>query len=441
MKTRMTALPIMIGALLCLPATVMAQDVAPAAALPEEVSQDTNAVANNNADAAANADDQKADKADNNDSAKDDPKAQRIAYYASQEERDALVKARMAKAEEEEEKAADEAAVASADEAAKSADDAAKAADDAKDGEEEDDKPWSVMGKISFDLGLGAFTKHKYAKRIRSRMVVELAGSYTIPVIDTDVSLSTGFSQWLSEGGDSNGKHAFRWADSSIDFSRAIWSTKTTVGNDTPLAFSISGDLGFTLPTSQASIASNLYTQIIPSIALAFKVGGFSAGYTISYAHSFHEFTSQTMDPDEVDILSRTNGVELIGAADIAVDGVLTEIELSNLITLGYAFLDNLSLTLGLGFVDAWTYDNGTITKKDELTNELAHVGRGHQQISQGILALSYQPASWVSLGLSMVSTQPWKTADNKTIRFPWFDTVSPSKNFTKFMVSATFQY
>ena len=383
MKTRMTALILAIGALLCLPMSAMAQD------------SDTSVSAISRS--AAPSDDSSV-AADNNNS---------------------------------------NSGSAASSSAATTGDDATKDGDKA----EEDDKGWGLSASLAFDLGIGAFTKHEYARRVRSRMIMELSGYYTIPVIDVDVSLTTGFSVWLSKAGDSNGKHGFRWADSSINFSREIWSIKSKVSNITDIGFSINADLGFTLPTSQASITSKLYTQIVPTLAFAFTLDKFSLSYSITYAHSFNKYTSIAMNPDDVDVLSRTNGTELIGASAIAVDGVLTEIELANVISVGYRFLDNFGLTIGLGIAAAWTYNNGTISNDDELTNPNAHVGRGHQQFSQGIVALNYQPAKWVNLSFSMVSTQPWKSADNKTILFPWFDAVTPSKNYTKFMIGAQFQY
>ena len=373
MKTRITAIPFLLGSLLCLPTAAMAQD--------EGFSTDDAILASS-------------DDNTNND-------------------------------------------VIVADDSAQKSDDAKKD-DDKKD---EDDKSWAVTAKLAFDLGLGAFVKDEHARKVRSRMTFEFGGSYTIPVIDVDVAVSTGFSQWLSKAGDSNGKHAFRWSDTTLDLSREIWSIDTKVMKTTDLSFGISFDLGFVFPTSQASITTKLYTQIVPALSLSFKLDKLSLGYTIAYGHNFHKYTSQALNPDDVDVLSRRTGNELIGSSNIAVDGVLTEIELANMFTVGYSFIDQLSLGIGLGFVDAWTYDNGTISKKDELTSEYAHVGRGHSQMSQGIVALTYVPIKYVSVALSMVSTQPWKTADNKTLRFPWFDTVSPSKNYTKFMLSATFQY
>ncbi|MBQ9818196.1 MAG: hypothetical protein IJM59_12140, partial [Proteobacteria bacterium] len=306
--------------------------------------------------------------------------------------------------------------------------------DDADD--KDDDKSWTVGASASFDLGLGAFQKDKYAKRIRSRFAFKINGGYTIPVIDVDIHADTGFSQWMSKAGGSNGQYEFRWADSNIGLSRNIWSYK-----DGGFKVSFDADLSFALPTSTASINSKLYTTISPSLAASIKFHKLLFAYGIAYGHSFHKYTSITYDPSEVDVLSRSTGNELIGSHDIAIGGVLSEIELANEFALGYQFIPQLGLTIGFGFIDVWTYDNGTITKDDEFVNPNAKVGRGHSQLSQGSVMLTYNPHKWVTLQLAMVSTQPWKTADNKTLRFPWFDTVSPSKNYTKFIFAAAFQY
>ncbi len=345
--------------------------------------------------------------------------------------------------------AAPAAAAASSEPAAAAEDTAVAAAADAKDAsddddddddedadEKDDDKSWTVGASASFDLGLGAFQKDKYAKRIRSRFAFKINGGYTIPVIDVDIHADTGFSQWMSKAGGSNGQYEFRWADSNIGLSRNIWSYK-----DGGFKVSFDADLSFALPTSTASINSKLYTTISPSLAASIKFHKLLFAYGIAYGHSFHKYTSITYDPSEVDVLSRSTGNELIGSHDIAIGGVLSEIELANEFALGYQFIPQLGLTIGFGFIDVWTYDNGTITKDDEFVNPNAKVGRGHSQLSQGSVMLIYNPHKWVTLQLAMVSTQPWKTADNKTLRFPWFDTVSPSKNYTKFIFAAAFQY
>lgn len=302
--------------------------------------------------------------------------------------------------------------------------------------DKEDDKGWGVSAGVGFDIGLGAFVSHEYARKVRSRFTFEVGGYYTIPVIDVDIYAKTGFSQWMSKAGGTNGQYEFRWADSAIGFSRNIWKYKSGV-----FGISFDADLGFLVPTSTASINMNLYTSIIPSLAMTIKLDKFAFAYQIVYGHSFHKYTSIALNPNEVDVLSRSTGNELLGTTAVAVGGILTEIELVNQFVFSYQFLDCFGMNVGLGIVDAWSYDNGTNTSGDEFTNPNAHIGRGHTQYSQGTVSLVYAPVKYVALSLAMVSTQPWKTADNKSIRFPWFDTISPSKNYTKFVLGATFTY
>ena len=328
-----------------------------------------------------------------------------------------------------------------------SVDDAVKVADKgedkaSKDGEksskdDDDDKSWGVNAAIGFDLGLGAFTKDEYARKVRSRFTMTLGGYYTIPVIDTDIHLETGFSQWMSKAGGSNGKYEFRWSDTTIGLSREIWSYKL---GEFSVAFN--ADLSFVLPTSKASINANLYTSIVPSLAASIKLWRFSLAYGITYSYNAHKYTSVTLDPDDIDVLSRSTGNEIIDSHNIAIGGVLAEHDLANQFVLGIECIRKvLDLSIGFAFADSWTYDNGTITSDDEFVGKHAKVGRGHSQYSQGSLVLSYKPIKYATVSFGMVSTQPWKTADNKTLRFPWFDTESPSKNYTKFLLSATFQY
>ncbi len=352
------------------------------------------------------------------------------------------------KVAEAEEKSADE-AVKVAEVEEKPADEAVKVADNgedkaSKDGEksskddkDDDDKSWGVNAAISFDLGLGAFTKDEYARKVRSRFTMTLGGYYTIPVIDTDIHLETGFSQWMSKAGGSNGKYEFRWSDTTIGLSREIWSYKS---GEFSVAFN--ADLSFVLPTSKASINANLYTSIVPSLAASIKLWRFSLAYGITYSYNAHKYTSVTLDPDDIDVLSRSTGNEIIDSHNIAIGGVLAEHDLANQFVLGIECIRKvLDLSVGFAFADSWTYDNGTITSDDEFVGKHAKVGRGHSQYSQGSLVLSYKPIKYATVSFGMVSTQPWKTADNKTLRFPWFDTESPSKNYTKFLLSATFQY
>lgn len=300
--------------------------------------------------------------------------------------------------------------------------------------EAEDSKSWSVGANMGISMGIGTLVSDEYARRSRVRWNLGLNGSYTIPVVDVDVGLSTGFSQWLTEAGGSQTVQEFRWSDTNLGFSRSIYTIPV-------VDIAISGGLDFTIPTSSFSRASGLYTSISPSLSFSGSYGPLSVSYSLAYAHNFYEYTSMTFDPADVDILSRGSGNETISRDTVAQDGVLGEFGLYNQFSVAYSFLDDFRLSIGFGFSDDWTFDNGTITEEDDFTSEYASVGRGHSQRSNGSLRLSYSPLRQLSFSASMTSSQPWKTDDNSSYRFPFIDLESPANNFTYFGLGANFNY
>ena len=183
------------------------------------------------------------------------------------------------------------------------------------------------------------------------------------------------------------------------------------------------------------------YTSLSPSLSFSSKAGPVGFSYNVGYGHNFYKYTSVTFSPDEVDILSRTGGNEVLASDAIAMGGVLPEMSLSNNFGVSYSIIDQLKFSVGFGFSDSWSYDNGTITQDDEFTAELADPGRGHMQMNHGSVKLTYSPIKNLSTSLSMGSSQPWKTADNKGYRFPFFDFDAPARNYTNFKFGISGNY
>jgi len=293
-------------------------------------------------------------------------------------------------------------------------------------------KDWSVGLSTGVSVGIGSFVSDPYARRSRVRYRVGADASYTIPTLDVSVGLATGFSQWLTEGGGSNTKQEFRWTDTYLSFSRGIIEG---YGMD------LSAGLDFTLPTSAFSRAARLYTTISPSLIFGGDIGPMRLSYQISYSHNFHGYTSMVFDASEVDVLSRETGSEAVAADAVAIDGVLTEMDLSHSFMVRLRLHKQVSLSVNFGFSDYWTYDNGSVTQDDAFTSPFARVGRGHGQSMNGGVRLSYQPWKYLSAALSMSSAQPWKTDDNRSYRFPFIDFESPANNFTNFGLSVMARY
>jgi len=125
----------------------------------------------------------------------------------------------------------------------------------------------------------------------------------------------------------------------------------------------------------------------------------------------------------------------------IAEGGVLPEMSMGHRFGVSYSILDQLKFSVGFGFSDAWTYDNGSITQEDEFTAENADTGRGHSQMTNGSIGLSYTPFRYLTASLSLSSSQPWKTADNQGYRFPFFDFEGTANNFTNIRFGLSGRY
>lgn len=235
-----------------------------------------------------------------------------------------------------------------------------------------------------------------------------------------NLSLGTGWSQFLSRYGGTNRQFDGRPQDTNLsaNFFPAFRDETTGIIG--------TGGVSVTLPTSDFSRAAGLYTNVGANFTFIRSFGNLNFTYTIGGSKNFHEATSQILDADELDVLARDGGTEVIERGKVAIGGVLTEYSIFNAFGLNYRFPAGFNVNAGLTYADSWTYDNGTITERDEFTNPNAVVGRGHSQFVSGRFGGGYTIYSG-EYGFLMstlnVSTggQPL-TNDQKGIRFPFWD-------------------
>ena len=62
----------------------------------------------------------------------------------------------------------------------------------------------------------------------------------------------------------------------------------------------------------------------------------------------------------------------------------------------------------------------------------------GQRDWTYGDINVSFMPVDHFVLGMGIQSYQPALTADNSSIRFPFYDFVSPSNNYTRWYLTAT---
>ena len=102
----------------------------------------------------------------------------------------------------------------------------------------------------------------------------------------------------------------------------------------------------------------------------------------------------------------------------------------------GFNFTKKLSLSVDLLLLNYLRYS----APDDALTAGNA-VDTGRADWTWGIIEATYQPAKWAMVHLGVQSLQPALTSDNSSVRFPFYDFISPANNFTKWYVAGTFIY
>lgn len=185
-------------------------------------------------------------------------------------------------------------------------------------------------------------------------------------------------------------------------------------------------------PTSMLSRASNQVFALRPHVIVNWAWEGLALTYGFYFKKNFNTTTNITHNvgylPDSLQF--RPGGPEDLGNGEIA-DGSLrnTSHLVYNYGEISYTFFDQVTATASLFIINRFKY---TQPLSDEYSSEYAKA-HGQSDSTWGTLEISYMPWEHIAFALGMSSLQPAFTADNKYLRFPWYDFVSPSENMTVF--------
>lgn len=299
--------------------------------------------------------------------------------------------------------------------------------------------PFSVSFSIRDSFTVGAIFRDPETVNNYNLMSFRLGGSYATPVDTLSVGLTLSLSKFTTDAGGETYQREARFGDIEIGAEYGtIWSDEEVTG------LNLGGSFGFTLPTSDASQFTNLYTSMGLGFELSRSFGDLTIATGIEVGKDFHEHTSVVADLEDydLDVIARDGGAENIGEAQIALDtGVLSEWMLGNSLSLSYRWFEGFSTSLAFTFRNYWTYDNGTITQDDEFTSEFADPGRGHAQTMTGSIGARYAFLEYFSAGLSLSTTQQPLTADNQSVRFPFWDFETGNLSNTTLALSLSASY
>lgn len=180
-------------------------------------------------------------------------------------------------------------------------------------------------------------------------------------------------------------------------------------------------------PTSLESSYQKLYLSAAAGFDLTRMIGPVYITYTFRFNKNFHKYTVSTV-PDDKEypvIAARRGGVEDLGGY-LATGKNNISFSVFNSLMASVIFSDEWTFTLQWAVANAWTY---FVAPNDPFKADAAKSGRGQRDVMYGVVDLTYQPFQHFGFSVGLSTQQPVKTADNKTIRFPFWDVHTPGDN------------
>ena len=290
-------------------------------------------------------------------------------------------------------------------------------------------------GAFSFSqsLGLGSFVMDKFARQPYYGWSINLAPRVFL-YKDLWLSMSFSMSGELSQSFTSNNTYprVFMPSDLFVSLKYKYVIPKIKV-NFSPF-------IRIGAPTSAESRARDLYLSTGIGFDLNRMFGKHVLlGYSFRYNKNWNGSTS-TVIPRYASLI-RLNGAEDAGGGQAYGGGLTSEMSIMNRLMASFIINDQWSISVVLGISNAWTYKGALPSERDEFTNENAKPGRGQSDSTSGVIDISYQPWEHVGFSIGMSSSQPAFTADNKSLRFPFFDFTSEGNNFTQFYFDVNVNY
>jgi hypothetical protein len=292
------------------------------------------------------------------------------------------------------------------------------------------------FGQSTFQFGSG------YAKDPMVDWSLSLSPSYMFSD-GTRVSASASLSQELTQSDGDDDPQTIIFSDIGLSAGRSIYRFEGG-----PQIF---GSLGVQLPTSESSRIETLRTSVGVRLSASQPVGPLFLSLGSGFRKNFHEYTHPTRNPNTGDPfttrdglvvdeivtgIARTGGSELAGATYFEGESNNTSMVWSNSLSAFWPISEKVGLAISYNLSHSWTYESYDL---DELSGVGAKAGRGRRDSHGGSISANYQPWDQLAFGLGMATGGPTRTADDRRIRFPFFNFEGAESNMTTFFISATY--
>lgn len=284
--------------------------------------------------------------------------------------------------------------------------------------------PFAINILLEQSLGIGTFVADKYARNPYYGWLLQLRPRYYFTdKLFAEVNFSI-------QGELTNSYTTSTTQKRQVMPSDLLLTVKYSNIYKVPvLGINLSPYIRLGAPTSYESRYRNLYL----ATAVGFNLTRmFGQHVLLDYLFRFNKNWNKTAQPTLGSgriALSRLRGNEDIGGGEI-INGDDNNVDFSvyNALTGSFIINDEWSVTLQLAVQNSWTYLS---IPKDQFSSPYAKAGRGQRDRTYGVLDVTYQPFEHFGFSLGLSSAQPAKTADNKSVRFPFFDFSSEGNNFT----------
>lgn len=291
--------------------------------------------------------------------------------------------------------------------------------------------PFGGIAILEQSLGVGTFVANEYARTPYYAYLVSLRPRYYI-TDQLSAELRFDFSQELtvSSGTSTTYKRQVMPADLllTVRYQDVYKIPKVGIG--------ISPFVRIGAPTSYESRYRNLYVSTAAGFDLTKLLGPVFLDYTLRATKNFNGTTTATVTGPVAVV--RRQGAEDLGNGEVATGDNNVEWSVFNSLMATFILSDQWSISLQLAIANSWTYDG---PGKDALASDYAKGGRGQRDKTYGVLDVTYQPFEHFGFSAGISSTQPAKTADNKSFRFPFFDFSSEGNNYTTFYLDVFATY
>jgi hypothetical protein len=292
------------------------------------------------------------------------------------------------------------------------------------------------FGQSTFQLGGG------YARDPMVDWSLSLSPSYMFSD-GTRLSASASLSQELTQSGGDDDPQTIIFSDIGLSAGRSLYQFKGG-----PQIF---GGLSVQLPTSESSRIETLRTSVGARLSASQPVGKVFLSLGTGFRKNFHEYTHPTRNPNTgnpyttrdglvieevVTGIARSGGSELAGATYFEGESNNTSMVWSNSISAFWPATETLGFGISYNLSHSWTYESYPL---DELSGVGAREGRGRRDSHGGSIFANWQVLDQLAFSAGMATGGPTRTADDKRIRFPFFNFEGPESNMTTFFIGVTY--